>query len=207
MLSQEEFQQQYEAALCPGDPARVNRYVKSVWIKYQIAYYMQPQHIVELGVRAGYSTWAMHLGCSSAAFTGYDNYAPGNQDKYGHEEELRRHAEELYSHIGGTLIQEDTQTLERLPAADLYHVDAGHRFRAAYKDIITCLGSSASAVTVVHDADATAVKRAIASTVQSCRLLQLKHIASDWGDAVISYAEQPWVRDIVPFDEALVKDD
>ncbi len=206
MLSQEEFQRQYETVLCPGDPARVNRYVKSVWIKYQIAHYLQPRRVVELGIRAGYSTWAMHAGCSSAGFIGYDSYAPGNQGEYGHEKELRQHAEGLYSRIGGTLIREDTQRLTRLPAADLYHVDAAHRFEAAYRDILLCLKSTASAVTVVHDSNAATVKQAIESVMQ-LQLLHLKHIASDWGDAVISWTKQSWLGKIVPFDESLVKDD
>lgn len=206
MLSQEEFQRQYEAILCPGDPGRVNRYVQAVWIKYQIAHYLQPSRIVELGVRAGYSAWAFLQGCPAAAIVAYDNFAPGNQGSYGHERQLMGHAEWVMDKIGGHLHHADTQQLGTLIKADLYHVDADHRFGPAYNDIVLCMKSNPDGVIVVHDANHADVHTAVKVALGSGRWIWA-NIDSEWGDAVLSKVRQDWLDDVVSFNPDLVKSD
>ena len=205
LLSHKRFQELHKSILYPQDPGRVNRYVKSVWIKYQIAYYMQPASIVELGVRAGYSAWAMRLGCPQAQMTCYDNYAP---NIHVDGKAIHAHAKKLLKNIGAKLVIADTQTLSKLPLVDLYHVDADHRTEPERNDIMLCLRSNPKAVLVIHDAKAAHVGVAISQARKDCkRKTCCEYIDSDWGDSIVSSEPQLWIDNIVPFDESLVKKD
>jgi len=208
LLTQHRFQQLYEEILYKRDPGKTNRNVKSVWIKYQIAYYLQPKFIVELGVRAGYSAWALHLGCPTAKFLCYDNYAPGFQGDAGHEAAIPVHAKRLLGKLGIKLIIADTQKLKKLPIADFYHVDANHQPEPEYNDLMLCLRSNPAATIVAHDSKAAHVKMAINRARKACGFhTRCSYIDSHWGDSVISQRANPWVKKITSFNEALVKED
>jgi len=207
MLTQETFLHEYKSIICPGDPSKWRNYVKSVWIKYQIAHYLQPKRIVELGVRAGYSSWALWLGARDTSLVGYDNYAPGNQGTQGHEAEIQIHAQNLYGLFGGKLVYSSTQDMETLFVADLYHVDADHTLGGAYNDILLCMKSNPEGVIVVHDANADAVCKAIEMALGKDSTWMYYHIDTQWGDAVLSRIGQDWVDKITLFDQSLVEPD
>ena len=200
LILREAFKKLYEAALCPGDPTEVQSYISAVWIKYQIAHYLQPSSIVELGVRAGYSSWAMRIGCPTAKITGIDSFVSGNQGSYGHEEQLKANAERLFKQIDATLVCADTQTLEAFPKAELYHVDADHNVKSAYNDITFCLRANPGAVVIVHDANHRDVIGAALQALQHFDFrMSIQRIDSHWGDAVIAKSPQKWVGSVIPF--------
>jgi len=94
---------------------------------------LRPKSIFEIGVRAGYSAWAMLRGCAAGTiYHGIDigdiTYANGMLHEEYPEHELR-------------LARCDSGTLTHLSRTyDLAHIDGNHSHEGALKDIALCFG-------------------------------------------------------------------
>jgi hypothetical protein len=162
------------------------------WVKYGISHCTNPSFIVEIGVRCGYSAWAMLEASPRARYVGYDNYDP----KYADEERVTRFknwATRLLNRPNCMLIGCDTQAVDFIPpAADLYHIDGDHSYEGAHKDIERCLCASHSdAVIAVHDFDAECVNRAVTDAAKGTGVTLVVIKGSPQGDALLFKSAVP----------------
>jgi len=117
----------------PGDritltPARA-RYYRA---KYAVAQHIAPAHIAEIGVRAGYSAFALLSAAPDAIYTGYDL----DQGTYGGGHGCLDHARKLLAGFNATIRTQDSRTLDELPPGiDLLHIDGDHTAYGCMSDL------------------------------------------------------------------------
>jgi hypothetical protein len=191
--------------LASWDPYRdyLVRYGPNLYFKYELARMLNPQTIVEIGVRAGYSMWAMLLGCE-AHYYGIDNWAVVE----GVPEESAEMQKKCFDHAGMLSYQlgryrvnfkvADTQAEDfQMPHAQLYHVDGAHLPAACRTDIFHCMqAGDEKSMILVHDYNAPNIRSA---TVDAARDhgLKLTYVCSEWGDAILTRGDPPsWVVDL-----------
>jgi len=170
MLTFEQFTAKYIAeAVHPLDCAAggYTHYEGGLWMKHRIACWVQPQLIVELGVRAGYTGWAMLVGVPGAKYIGFDSYLAGHADVKNVPDVqiiFKAHAEKIMSAFDAEVRVANTQDTGfgfSVPRADLYHVDAAHNYDCARLDITNCLAAGdAHSIIAVHDFQAPLVQQA-----------------------------------------------
>lgn len=93
---------------------------------YAIAKYVQPEVVLEIGVRFGYSAMAMLLGTDNAIYVGYDNES-GEEDSNKYALTYLGVFTKAAVYVNPT----DTQSFSELPypqvdRAQLIHIDAHH---------------------------------------------------------------------------------
>lgn len=204
LMDRLQFGNEYTRVVDPMDFERWNYELNEYgfWIKHQIAHFVNPGVIVELGVRSGYSAWAMMKAASpSSVLVGYDNYDPKYAEAYGVglSERFHRHATKiLYHHFGSkaTIEVKDTSDPDLvLPVAELYHVDANHEYEAELGDIRKCIQQMLpSAVIAVHDFDAEQVRRAVMTAAREAGMTVCEICEPRNGDAIMVRGPMPdWV--------------
>ena len=133
-----------DAIFLPGDhfhqdyketPEAVSQYS----IYTQLCLGMQPSSIFEIGVRAGYSAWAMLAGSPGALYHGLDLDQGTDGGVIGYSE----HAKALLAHCYPDATVEinygDSQQLTELPREyDLIHIDGDHSYQGALHDLELC---------------------------------------------------------------------
>jgi hypothetical protein len=112
--------------------------IKHAWVKYRVSWVRNPKKIVELGVRAGYSGYAMLLASGGASYVGYDGDVDGNGKKF------REWAIKILGEVGSPIdyVDINTQQIVGVEKADLYHVDADHSYAGALHEIKVCFKSA-----------------------------------------------------------------
>ncbi len=130
-----------EKIICPQDPTadrkRIDQYKEYYKVKYDICKKQNPDYIVEIGVRAGYSAWTFLQACPDAEYVGYDanNGTHGGQGgKDGKYFQWTKKILFPYKHI---LFNLDTQKVDELPPKDvgLFHVDGDHTTKGVQHDL------------------------------------------------------------------------
>jgi hypothetical protein len=116
----------------PEDPERPDLYETYYRWKYRIVAAMRPLpvSIFEIGVRAGYSAFAMQAAAPEALYDGWDNDAGQYGGIPGY----------VYRFIADGCVQRvDSQTRDTLPRTyDLAHIDGDHSYGGALHDIELC---------------------------------------------------------------------
>ncbi len=142
----------------PGDPYQPEdgtpRYYET---KARIAAWVKPQRVVEIGVRAGYSALAFHMGHPFRTFFGIDL----DEGTMGGVKGYFDHANDRLALLPGLRVilhTADSQLLKELPHnarhADLFHVDGDHTPHGCAHDIMLAITSGASWI-LVDDYDYT----------------------------------------------------
>lgn len=100
-------------------------------VGYDIVEELAPKRIAEIGVRCGYSAWAMLQAAPQATFYGYDNYS------YKPRQICQCASDYLLEPYNTTIAEVDTQQIQDLGIRDidLFHVDGDHSFAGAYSDL------------------------------------------------------------------------
>jgi hypothetical protein len=209
MMRRERFTEEYLKILDPIDVENWQYDTKDhgFWVKHQIAHHVDPHSIVELGVRSGYSAWAMLIAMPKATYVGYDSYDPKYAAAYDHLTDSDSMSAHFYSKalsvlhgFGSTeLIVADTQdpTLV-LPTANLYHVDAGHTVHEAVNDIRKCVAVMLhDSVIAVHDFMAASVRCAVMTVAREASLKVCEIVEPINGDALLYRGATPkWMYSI-----------
>lgn len=105
--------------------------------KFDVAYTLQPKRILEIGVRAGYSAFAMLSACPEAEYVGWDTGGDyyGGVAGYFVREAPRILAR--FPHVHFEL--RDSQKVDRLDTTfDLAHIDGDHSYEGALHDLHLC---------------------------------------------------------------------
>lgn len=87
--------------------------------KYDVVKRLRPETLGEIGVRAGYSAFAMLSAAPNASFLGIDLQNP---DQPGATDWAR----ELLAEFQTMIVQVDSHAIVRFPPLDLVHVDGDH---------------------------------------------------------------------------------
>jgi len=100
--------------------------------KFEIAKFLQPKTICEIGVRAGYSAFSFLSAVPKAKYTGIE--IDGN--KHGGIKGFINHAEKILKHFDIEIIITDSQQLKKLPGQyDLIHIDGDHSYQGCKHDL------------------------------------------------------------------------
>jgi predicted O-methyltransferase YrrM len=201
LMNRNVFHSEYLSIIDPLDARwKYENYEAGLWVKHQIAHYVEPRTIVEIGVRSGYSMWAMMKAAPTARFYGYDNYSPDYAKELGDNlsEQFKAWAGRVKDMLYGQaeLIVEDSQSPGFMPkGADLYHVDGDHRTDPAFFDIRNCMAASFGCVVIaVHDYMAQPVRDAVAKARAGTHYKCYEVIEERNGDAILFPNEVPeWV--------------
>ena len=112
-----------------------NKRIKLSAIRHWIAENIQPEVIIEIGVRCGYSALDFLSACPGATYYGFDN----NAGQHGGAEGLKYHewAVSLLEGYNATIYPDvDTQSIDELPVkGDFVHVDGDHSYEGCMHDI------------------------------------------------------------------------
>lgn len=104
---------------------------KNLQIAYDVARKYAPTKIAEIGVRCGYSAWAMLQAMPDAEFYGYDNYS------YKPKEVCECAQEYLLEGYNWNVWEMDSQKIKQINIEniDLFHVDGDHSYAGCYHDL------------------------------------------------------------------------
>lgn len=144
----------------PHDPVRLDDGMRGwLQLRYDIVTRLRPRSIVEIGVRAGYSAFAMLSAAPDAHYTGFDI----RTDAHGGFVGAHEHAAQLLSRFPNVTLREaDSRTLDEVPAADLIHIDGDHSREGCLSDLELALRSGVRWALVDDTSHIRAVKIAVA---------------------------------------------
>jgi predicted O-methyltransferase YrrM len=100
---------------------------------------LAPRRIVEIGVRAGYSSWTMLDAAPDAWLFGVDaDIDPAAGNSHGGYKGAWEHAQRINQDRDFRLLIADSHKLDRLPECDLVYVDGDHTEDGCYADLLLC---------------------------------------------------------------------
>jgi hypothetical protein len=123
----------------PNDPVEPDQPWLRTWLhdRYEIVERLAPRVIVEIGVRAGYSAFAMLSAAPEAQYLGIDIRTNAHGGLVGGHE----HAERILARFtGAEFLHANSQELGRLPGPggspiDLIHIDGDHSMEGCLHDL------------------------------------------------------------------------
>jgi len=138
-------------------PGKMVHWAKYTKCKYEIAKDINPDIIIEIGVRIGYSAWALLQANPKAMYYGFD---ANNNTHGGAGGPWSPVAEKMLKSRGYSVKiwhDFDSQKNSKLPVkpeADnvvLYHIDGEHSFRGVYNDLELCFKNAHSGCFMLVD--------------------------------------------------------
>lgn len=150
--------------------------------KRSVASILQPDSIIEIGVGCGIAAMAFLNGCPTATYMGIDNDCETGRD---FPVQPSGYVNGLLGTRGHVKIADSTK-LDRLPEADLVHIDGAHDYDSCYLDVLLAWRSNARWI-LVDDARDSVVCAAVFDA------LRYKSPGSiDW-----AYFEDTWTGNIL----------
>lgn len=143
-------------------------------VKAAIAHWLQPNAVLEIGVRAGYSALAFYLGCEFAEYVGIDSNRGDWGGVKGYIDHARVSVPNAHIYVFDTQRLVDIRKLMP-PGPVLAHVDGDHGWAGAKHDITLCLDGGADYI-VVDDYYHIPAVRAAADDVVSERCLTCVYV-------------------------------
>jgi hypothetical protein len=138
-MTEDEMWDALKAKWWPDDPFPwTEEYGHQHKLTFRTVKALEPKSIFEIGVRAGYSAFAMLSAAPDALYLGWDADVGGFGGEIGY---LPRARAFLETEFPGrtTLEQRDSQTALTLPARfDLAHIDGDHTLEGTLHDINLC---------------------------------------------------------------------
>jgi hypothetical protein len=152
--------------------------------KRRVARRIAPRSIGEIGVRAGYSAFAMMSAAPDATFLGVD---VGDSDHYGTEPGALEHGEKVLARFPHAMIVVcDSHDLKRLPPLDLLHIDGDHSYEGCQADLALALRSGVR-YALVDDYDTGDVVCRAVDDFAASEGLEVEHIADGFrGSALLA---------------------
>jgi predicted O-methyltransferase YrrM len=167
----------------PGDPYQPEPPTPLYYeTKARIAAWIQPDSVLEIGVRAGYSALAFHMGHPFSQYVGIDADMGG----WGGVQGYLREAEDRLARLGieHRLVTGNTQLMTELPWPHhappyMVHIDGDHSYGGAMHDMLMALTLGARYL-VVDDYDFIPAVRAACDHLVGVRGLRA-HYVGDGG--------------------------
>jgi hypothetical protein len=111
---------------------------------WQVVRGLRPQRIVEIGVRAGYSSWTMLQAAPGASLLAIDaNIDPHRGNSHGGYLDAWRHAATINAGSDWQLLVADSHQLDVLPACDAVFIDGDHTLEGCTNDMVLAERSGA----------------------------------------------------------------
>jgi ADP-heptose:LPS heptosyltransferase len=158
-----EFWERFLAIVHPVDQPVPDTWRSYYGTLFELARELRPRRVCEIGVRAGYSAFAI-LSANPAAFMlGIEaDLDEATQNTHWGRQGLYRHAEKILAPFDYQLLIADSHALARLPRCDLIYIDGDHTFDGCLADLR--LAERSSETILVDDYDS------IPSVRQACDL-------------------------------------
>lgn len=129
-------------------------------VKYAIAKMAKPKVIAEIGVRAGYSAWAMLKAVPHCKYYGFDDCSDENNSEWKLGFDALAHTESLlndkYPDAFVTMKKLNTQSVSDIgiKEVDLFHVDGDHSYHGCMHDLYLAMWSiSDDGIIMIDDYD------------------------------------------------------
>lgn len=135
------------AAWVPDDPYQPEPQTPDYYrVKFEVAKRLEPESILEIGVRAGYSALAFLQACPRAQYLGLDN----DEGEWGGVTGFLQHARDRLEPYNAVVMRCDSQDrpLDPEQAAvirgyHLWHIDGDHSYHGCLRDIQLAVGLGA----------------------------------------------------------------
>lgn len=127
------------SAWVPGDPYQPELGTEEMYrVKFDVAKQLQPESILEIGVRAGYSALAFLQACPRAQYLGLDS----DEGEWGGVSGYIQHARAALEPYNAVVMRCNTQdrpidpeTIAVMRGYQLWHIDADHSYHGCLRDI------------------------------------------------------------------------
>lgn len=161
--------------------------VRYACFKYAVAEVLQPKSIVEIGVRGGVSALAFLHAVPTAVYFGIDSDLDGKLDGVNYVAETMKWLYKLGYNFG--IDYTDSQTLPKIPRADLVHIDGCHSKECTAHDVKLAFQSGADWI-LVDDSNEESVKFGILESVIGTRCTMRNYPHTIGGNVLINTKEQ-----------------
>lgn len=139
MMTEDEFNTALRAIWWPDDPFPwTPDYGRQHWLTFKVVAHLQPLDIFEIGVRAGYSAWAMLTAAPQAQFLGWDLDQGGYGGMRGIATRARRFLAEHFPDRTQVEVCDSQRQLTLPQRFDLAHIDGDHSYEGTFHDLALC---------------------------------------------------------------------
>jgi hypothetical protein len=158
--------------------------------KYAVAKVLNPETMLEIGVRFGCSALAFLNACPNMKYIGLDNERDSNVD--GHN--YLHFARQSFKKYGfqATVLVGDSQELDVFPTVDFIHIDGCHSKECTRHDVLTAIRSCIPWI-LVDDSNTEDVFRGIDEAIRNTELSigYFNFPATQGGNTLLHIVETP----------------
>lgn len=134
--SPDDFCRRLAAAFQESDQSQLDWWLPYYSRLYELAGQLKPKHVCEIGVRAGYSAFAILSASPGARMLGVEMDADERATSAdGGKKRMWLHARRILAPFDFQLLIVDSQHVRRLPDADLIYIDGDHSYQGCLADL------------------------------------------------------------------------
>jgi hypothetical protein len=147
-----EFWERFVAIVHPVDQPLPDTWRSYYGTLFELARELRPRRVCEIGVRAGYSAFALLSANPSAWMLGIEaDFDEATHNTHNGRQGLYRHAEKILAPFDHHVLIADSHAIERLPRCDLIYIDGDHTFDGCLADLRLAERSSDSILVDDYD--------------------------------------------------------